>query len=107
MFPRRSRLTRADFDSPAVIRGKRLSSTHLSLVVPSGEVCGYSVVISKKTARLSVTRHRLKRRVLALLRGLTLPPALVVFPKASASDLSPGDLKTELVGLLSKITPRP
>ncbi|MBU6388783.1 ribonuclease P protein component [Patescibacteria group bacterium] len=99
MFSRRERLPRALF--PAVLKtGRRLSSPHFMAVV-SKEAKGYAVVLSKKTARLSVTRHRIKRRVLAALRTLPLPPAVIVFPKASASSVSYEDIHTEIKKLLS------
>jgi ribonuclease P protein component len=66
---------------------------------------GYAVVVSKKIARLSVTRHRIKRRVLAALSGLSLPRSLVILPKASAGELSPMQMRTELSSLLSKLPP--
>jgi len=63
---------------------------------------GYAVVIPKKVIRLSSARHRLKRRVLEALRELTLPPSLIVFPKASADSVDYQDIKAELGALLSK-----
>lgn len=78
-----------------------MSSEHLSIVIPA-EGRGYAVVVSKKAARLSVTRHRIKRRVLAALRTLELPHALIVFPRASASSVSYQDIQTELFNLLSQ-----
>lgn len=78
-----------------------MSSEHLSVVIPT-EGRGYAVVVSKKSARLSVTRHRIKRRILAALRTLKLPQALIVFPRASASSVSYQDIQTELATLLSK-----
>ncbi|OGG48375.1 hypothetical protein A3G63_02635 [Candidatus Kaiserbacteria bacterium RIFCSPLOWO2_12_FULL_52_8] len=61
--------------------------------------------MSKKVARLSVTRHRLKRQVVAALKSLSngLPAALIVFPRVSAVDMDFKDIKAELVTLLSKI----
>lgn len=101
MFPRPKRLSRTDF-GPA-LAGRRISSTHLSIVVPHHGV-GYAVVVSKKIARLSTTRHLLKRRILAILGGLTLPPALVVFPKSGAIGLTFAELKEELSGLTKRIS---
>jgi len=99
VFPRRARLSRALF--PAILKtGRRLSSPHFTAVV-SGEGRGYAVVISKKTARLSSTRHKIKRRVLSALRSLSLPPALILFPKASVGSVSYGDIQTEIKNLLS------
>ncbi len=78
-------------------------SEHFS-VVAAREFKGYAVVVPKKVARLSVTRHRIKRRVQAALRTLRLPSALIVFPKASASSVSYNDIKTELARILTKLT---
>ncbi len=72
------------------------------LVVPK-EMHGYAVIIPKKVVRLSSARHRLKRQVLEALRSLPLPPALIVFPRASASGVHYQDLRTELGSLLSTL----
>ncbi|MDO8624319.1 MAG: ribonuclease P protein component [bacterium] len=98
MFPRRKRLTREDFIR--LSREKRFHSRHFSLII-SPKVSGYAVVVSKKTAKLSTARHLLKRRVLAALRSLPLPPAVVVFAKDSATALSFAEIKTELATLLT------
>jgi len=100
VFSRRERLSREIFPT-ALKGGRRLSSEHLSIVLPTTPT-GYAVVVSKKVARLSVTRHRIKRRVLAALRTLSLPSSLIVFPKASAGSVSYKDIQTELAYLLSK-----
>lgn len=89
---------------PAALKsGRRLSSEHLSVVLPK-EGTGYAVIVSKKVARLSVMRHRIKRRVLAALRTLPLPTSLIVFPKASVGSVSYKDIQTELMYLLSQKT---
>jgi ribonuclease P protein component len=101
VFSRRERLPRALF--PATLStGRRLSSPHFSAVV-SEDTKGIAVVVPKKVARLSVTRHRIKRRTLAALRTLRLPPALILFPKESVQTLGDFDMKLELAALLSKI----
>jgi len=88
---------------PVVLKtGRRLSSPNFTAVV-SRETRGYAVILSKKAARLSVTRHRIKRKVYAALRTLPLPPALILFPKATAHSVSYGDMKAEIEVLLSKI----
>lgn len=69
----------------------------------SEKVRGYAVVIPKKVVRLSSARHRLKRQVLEALRTLSLPPALIVFPRASASSVNYEGITTELKELLSNI----
>lgn len=100
MFPRRERLPRAAFPT-TLQRGRRLSSPNLSIVI-SQETKGYAVVVSKKVARLSVTRHRIKRRILAALQDISLPTALIVFPRATAGSVSYQDIKKEIINLLSK-----
>ena len=64
---------------------------------------GYAVVIPKKVVRLSVTRHRLKRQILEILRTLSLPKALIIFPRAAIGGVSYEDMKTELIALISKL----
>jgi len=99
VFPRRDRLPRALFSQS---RGLRAFSPHFSAVLPV-EGHGYAVVISKKTLRLSVDRHRLKRQIIGALRrpsALPLPQALILFPKASALTLDPAHLRAELSTLL-------
>jgi ribonuclease P protein component len=102
VFPRRKRLSREVF--PSILkRGRRLVSPNFTVVF-SEEAAGYAVVVPKKTARLSVARHRIKRRVLAALRALPLPSALIVFPKLSVGSVSYKDIQEELAVLLAKIT---
>lgn len=101
MFPRRKRFPRALFPN-ALSSGKRLSSAHFTAVFPK-EARGYAVIVSKKTASLSVARHRIKRRVLAALRSIAaLPPALLIFPKSSVQDMAYRQVKDELSNLLAK-----
>lgn len=101
MFPRRKRLNRAAFPN-VLSSGRRLSSAHFTAVIAKNSE-GYAVVVSKKAARLSVTRHRIKRRALEALKPLPLPPSLILFPKASAAELSSKEMRSELTVLLSKI----
>jgi ribonuclease P protein component len=100
VFSRRERLPRALFPT-ALKTGRRLSSPNFSAVV-SSDVRGHAVIIPKKIARLSVTRHRIKRRVFAALKTLPLPPSVVIFPKSSAGSVSYEDTRKEIAALLSK-----
>ncbi len=99
VFKRRNRLSRAVFET-TLKSGKRRSSTHFSIVRSETE-SGYAVVVSKKTARLSVTRHRIKRRILEVLRTLPLPKGLIVFPRAGVKDMGYDEMQLELTKLLS------
>jgi ribonuclease P protein component len=101
MFPRRSRLSREAF--PRVLKsGVRITLPHLSLAV-SREVVGYAVVVPKQVARLSTTRHRLKRQITACLRTHKLPMGLVVFARAGLSQLPPAEMRAELEAGLKRI----
>ena len=82
--------------------GGRLSSAHFTAILPK-EASGFAVVVSKKAARLSSTRHLIKRRALEALRALVLPPSIILFPKSSARDLNYKQTRAELTELLSKI----
>jgi len=108
VFPRKKWLPRSLFQT-VLTNGRRLSSENFSIVfsdsaqgLPAGRY-GFSVSIPKKVARLSVTRHRIKRQVSAALQALPLPKALIVFPRASVHSVSYQDMKSELTRLLSKI----
>lgn len=108
MLPRNMRLSRAHFASSNP-RGpeKRLVSSHFSVslrtVAGNG---GCAVVISKKVAKLSVSRHLLKRRVLAVIRPYcTKDRSLIIYARPGAAALSFGALKDELSSLLTRALP--
>lgn len=71
-------------------------------MVPEHAV-GYAVVVSKKIARLSVTRHRIKRQTLAALRSFPLlPPTLIIFPQPAALRLDTLHLRADLMVLVGR-----
>jgi ribonuclease P protein component len=105
MLTRRDRLSRSDF--PAALKGgRRVSSAHFTAVV-SVQSKGSAVVVPKKVARLSVTRHRIKRRVLAVLRTLPRPRSIILFPNAKVATMPYEELGAEIALLLSKATKTP
>lgn len=100
VFARPKRLTRPIF--PVVLKsGRRVSSTNFTAVF-SNEASGYAVVVTKKVSKLAVVRNRTKRRIIAALKEIEIPQALIVFPKSSASSVSYEDTKKELKAFLSK-----
>ena len=101
MFPKRKRLSREGFRG--VGSSQRISSPHFSIAYPRHE-SGYAVVVGKTVDKKSVGRHLVKRRVLAVLRSLSLPKALVIFAKPSAGKLSFEEIKTELTELMSRVS---
>ena len=100
MFPRQKRIARKDFDD-ALKGGRRVSSQNFKIVIPK-IARGYAVVVPNKVALLSVTRHKIKRRVLAALRSLhALPTSAILLPQASVLDMRYDALQRELIKLLS------
>jgi ribonuclease P protein component len=69
VFARKERLSRDSFPT-ALSLGRRISSPNFSVAIPL-QGSGYAVVVSKKVAKLSVTRHTVKRRVVGVLRSLS------------------------------------
>lgn len=61
------------------------------------------MIVSKKTLPKAADRHRLKRRIFAILGALPLSGSVVVYPRASALSLPVRDLRSELSTLLSQI----
>jgi ribonuclease P protein component len=106
------RLSRAHFatSSAAASHGpeKRLASAHFSLSVrETKKGGGCAVIVSKKVAKLSVTRHLLKRRVLAVVRTHCLPGRIVmIYARPGAPSLDFPALEAELQDLLHRSFPK-
>lgn len=103
MIPRKMRLSRAHFapQGPET----RAASTHFSVSTwEAPEKGGLATVISKKVARLSVSRHLLKRRILSAALPYASPDrALVIYARSKAATLPYSELKTELTELLARV----
>jgi len=100
MLPRELRLSREGFEQARGL--KRAASQHFSLSYGPMEKGGTAVVISKKAAKLAVTRHLLKRRILSVVRPYARTDrALIVHVRPGASTLPFSELKDELVSLIS------
>jgi ribonuclease P protein component len=66
----------------------------------------FSILLSKKTAKLAVDRNRIKRVTSALLAELlpSLPPAdYLIIPKRSVLDTPHSDLLSDLSSLIPKL----
>lgn len=96
------RLSRAHF-APSGPE-KRVASAHFSLSVrPASKGMG-AVVVPKKVARLSVTRHRLKRQIYSVMRPkLNTPGIYIVYARPGSASLPFQTLKEELEGLFTRI----
>jgi ribonuclease P protein component len=102
MLPKSFRLTRQDFPDTRVL--KRVTSPHFSISYGPSLNGGIAVVISKKVARLAVSRHLLKRRILAVLRPYVSDTlVLVVHTRTGASAIPFPELKEELLSLVRSI----
>jgi len=107
MLPKRRRLSREGFDTARSL--KRAASRHFSVSYGRQEGAGgAAVVVSKKVAKLAVSRHLLKRRVLAILDPYAREDeTLIVFVRPGAAELPSPALRDELISLLSDILPAP
>lgn len=102
MIPRTMRLSRAHFapTGPEI----RATSPHFSLSTwEAPQKGGVAAVISKKTARFAVSRHLLKRRILAaILPYASVDQALIIYARPGASALPYQSLKQELEELITR-----
>jgi ribonuclease P protein component len=81
----------------------RAAGPHFSISVRQG-AHGAAVVVSKKTEKTSVGRHRLKRRVLAVITPYCAQGhSLVVYARAGSSSLPFSEVAREVRGLLNKL----
>lgn len=92
------RLSRRDFDE--VSKGQRVVGRHISLTLGAPGTKGAAVVVSKKVARFSVTRHLLKRRVLSVLTPLSKERAIIAYARPGCAALAFPLLKEEIESLL-------
>ena len=101
MLPRRLRLTRGRV--PHTSKEMRAASPHFSVSVRTGS-SGSGAIISKKTEKTSVGRHRLKRRILSIIEPhCSEKRAILVYARAGSSLLPYRLLKTELSALIEKL----
>ena len=99
------RLSRAHFAPTGP--EKRVASPHFSLSVREAEKGGCAVVIGKKVAKLSVSRHLLRRRVLSLLPPWYSPTRVViVFARPGSKELDYPTLSEEINALLARALPK-
>jgi ribonuclease P protein component len=103
MSMRRLRLPRAGFEhlaaSPAA---RRFGGLHFSILTAQN-MGGLAVVVSKKVARKSVDRHKLKRRIREALHELGFPglnQSAIVYARPGSSPLPYAVLRQELAGIL-------
>ena len=81
----------------------RAVSPHFSVSIRLGQA-GAGVVVSKKTEKTSVGRHRLKRRVLSVLRPWCSPNhSITVYARAGSSSLPFSVVEEEVITLLTKL----
>ena len=102
MLPRGKRLARESF--PDVARGKRAISAHFSITVSKSEEGRAAVVVSKKVAKSSVGRHRLKRQIFEAIKKNVRPGySFIVYARAGSTTLPFQELSRELGALLDSV----
>ncbi len=108
MLSKKRRIPRSAF--PSGRDGNVFHAPHLSLrfVRDQHTPSQFSVVVSKKVAKTSVARHKLKRRAYDALsrieKGSKLPAGrYVLFAKKDAPTLSFKELEAEIKNLTNKI----
>lgn len=105
MLPKKKRLTRALFKPLQSARGN-FHSTLFSLKAAPAEAFRLGVSVSKKVAKSSVVRNRIRRRVYSEIFRLEtgLKPALyLVIAKSGAEKLKGAELSLELQKLFRGI----
>jgi ribonuclease P protein component len=105
MAKRLLRLSRQDFATVANDKtAKRATSAHFSATC-SGAAVGCAVVVSKKVAKSSVSRHVVKRRTREAMRvACNDSRAVIVYARAGAAELSYDAIVEEISPLLQRIT---
>ena len=102
MLPRDLRLPRSDFQK--VAQGIRASSKHFSVTFRARGVGGCAAIVTTKTAKHSVDRHLLKRRIFAVMWPYCRKEgAFIVYARAGAPALSFALLKQELLDVLEQL----
>lgn len=101
MLSRRLRLPRAGFDS---LQGAfRATSVHFSLSYSKAPHAAAAAIVSKDVAKRSVDRHRLRRRILVVLRPFMNQSHILVVRAKKGAPLLPFEvLKQELEGLIGR-----
>lgn len=101
MVPRRLKLSRASF--PKGREGSRASSPAFTVVFGPSKNGGCAVVVPKAVAKKAVLRHRIKRRMLEVLRPwCSKERFVVVYAKTAVASLSEKEMKEELTRILER-----
>lgn len=104
MLAKQKRITKQSFPRKADFR---LSDNTLSVTIThinQGKI-RFSVVISKKVAKLAVTRNRARRRIYSILdsyKTTTSQMLIVIYVKKSIEKLTNQELKEEIKRLFSQ-----
>lgn len=106
MFPRNSRLTDSNAIQTLTHKGQRFTSANLRIYWRPAATTRFTVVVSKKTAKLAVTRNKMKRRVRAAIESTSLPKTVeaVIFPKIATQNMPFTEIKQELLSWIQKIS---
>lgn len=99
MLPKKERLSRDEFNR-FFSGGKRIHSPHIQCIYSPNETLHVSVVVSKKTAKTSVMRHKIRRRIYDIVRrhrqSTGLAGVFIFLTKTGISTLQYDALKKEV-----------
>lgn len=104
MLKKEQRVSRVDFVG-FLKTGKRLHSTHLTLIYSSFPTFHGSVVVSKKVSKQAVTRNTLRRRIYAQMHHMkdTSPGVYIVMVKPGFASVSRLQALQEIKALIGRI----
>ncbi len=83
-------------------QGVRANIKHFSIVYKK-DLSGHAVVVSKKVAKKAVIRHRIKRRVRAVLREICVSEGCIIFARTGADVLDYKKIYSEIQELITHV----
>jgi ribonuclease P protein component len=99
MLPKKERLSREEFNQFFSL-GKRHHSPTLQIVYAPHDTLHVSVVVSKKIAKMAVTRNKIRRQIYDIVRHhrteVQLRGVFIFFTKAGVAQMPYSALKEEI-----------
>ncbi len=106
MLPKKERLSRAEFNRFFSV-GKRQHTPSLQIVFAVDSGLHVSVVVSKKIAKLAVTRNRIRRRIYDIVRNYrtkeNVHGVFIFMVKSPVVKMKYEELKVEVIDALGTI----
>ncbi len=84
------------------MHGVRATIKHFSIIY-SNDYSGHAIIVSKKVAKKAITRHRIKRRVRAILRNIDVSGGCIIFARTGADILDYKNMDSEIKELITRV----